>query len=879
MSKKNDFLIHKKVFAELLRRLETLVFTDPDQCQFISNGKISNASRYFQHAGNYQKNSRGFGNQLYEVIKTFYEELSSPEDFDTWLKSQYNLYKGYSKRKLADYYKAYKSGKEWISFSKKYWELYLNLLRTTKDDLFEAAKLTREEQKKQKEELEGRSVYLTKTAPKPSSGKTKTYYYLVSYHNPTNKTSSPIEHALIEFSVPVARADQGSGSVKVHTTTSNLFYEGWYNIPKTPKGHFRNVLSISLESTQAKLPISILLHRDNAEMAFYKFQYLLGHTLHYDNKNKVSLEAPIILEMLDKSPTTNISRSDLRNLSRLKESKYEWSLLEYYLREIRKIGQVTHSTFETKEKFIAHLEEKIHWWHWQKEMFAFFSSPKNQFWYVYFLAKRPQAKLFLARYKIQFGPSGEVTLWGKGNPNFKRQVVYSGYYTAERQGALHIYIKKNNAGNNPDYFHLYLHESQSENEKAKKYFKGTYAGWRMANDLANFAGRLVLIPVKEKKWKSKRARLLPLNPNPLMIKEPAWIQEIKVYKFINILSHLIGKRDYSVDNELAFLPGTIEVFKKDTLSKSLRNLAGIYYLYRTRTRLGRQYTVKRHALLIDENGLVYMTSQKKDSDPSKKIKREKSRLYRGTLVKICLEKNPNVGLIALRKGNKFGGFFIMENTEGVNQESDIIRLLYLNVNFYGEPVCGRIYLWKQSDEVDWEKFKRMKSPTYLIRIWDKNRLQWHVSDALYPKSRNEKVGQKIEQEEEIEILNSLCGQINNFMVLRHNEHFTDIRTNNTPEENPVVQVGSYAEDLLRAATVYWKENNKERFKESFCTAILHGGYNHIGNLRKWFKEDPAMEGCYEELLKAAEQIKTEDKYRAQKLYKHLERILKATFRD
>ena len=313
----------------------------------------------------------------------------------------------------------------------------------------------------------------------------------------------------------------------------------------------------------------------------------------------------------------------------------------------------------------------------------------------------------------------------------------------------------------------------------------------------------------------------------------------------------------------------MEIYRRGSEAFDFKAFSGLYYYYRTRTRLGKRYSVKGFSMLVDESGFVYVKSGRN----------EKSRLYVGTLVWVNNRAGGKSVVAVLRKGDAYGGVLILERPQEIFRIGlRYVRGLHLSMNFYGDSIAGRVYLIKQSEKVDWEKFKRMRSPVCYFPEWESenNQVCWYVDENAG--NDGESKGERINNSTLLEVLNLLCGQTNNFLAFREGELETRSNKAIECELQPPLFQGSYAEDILRAATAYWKGKDIKRFQESFKVAILCGGYSHIGHLKKWFVEDTGMYGCEKHLRAICAELRNDERgFRNEEQALRLEKIIDAMF--
>ena len=854
------FYLHKKVFVTLLRELESLVegeLTRDEKTftkEFSESGSIAYRSNYFG-VSEARKDDEGFPNVFGNALK----------------KLALRHHPRYSKRRLFDTYSWYeKQGGEWIPeeegkrLNRNYINTYLTLLSKTWEDLLNDSNLTPAQRREQQK-------FWDEAPKKKGEGEKQVRYYLATYLSWSDEQKD-LQHALLRF-VTVRGKVNLSGEVVLSKTPLKKEYKGTYTVLKEKENYSNNALKLSLSSDNR--PLEILIHK-NTTLPFTHFNFLMGNFTLID-KEYHNIQGAVLLERLPKGKEDMHEKMTSKELGKRSQlGADEQLLLLSHLRHLNETDILPVSVFDNVEDLITHMESTNPWWKWQKRFAGHFfgNDSLTQCFYLYFLAKRKSdagEQLFLARYPMKIEKAGNVRVWGKAVES-----KYEGSYQADMEDAIHVEIKKADT-HGPDYFHLFLQEEQGDGHR---YLAGLYAGWRMKRTgLANFSGAIVAIPVAEENWKEEDAEFFPLSPQINRIEEPAW--RIEVRKHPAILPHLLGLKQFAIDNGLFFLPGSLMPYVSGVLHEDLKSMAGVYYYYRTRTRPGRQYTVKAYAVLIDHDGFVYVKSHKAG---------EGALLYRGTLISVRRKRADIWSAVAVLEKSKgdFGGMLILERplrTPELDIDYDF-RGLHLSLNYYGDPIAGRLYFVRESSDVDWELFQEMESPKYFVEKWEEetSALYWYESRDLQD-DHTEKLGDKVADEAKRRLLDRLCGQINNFMAFRNSE--LGVRTNkvtNLSEGSsfyPALFKGNYAEDALRAAVTYWKweERDEKKFQDAFLTAILQGGYSHIGNLRKWFVEDPEMKGCKEVLYDLLDAIRGGRVVRPEKCRRRVKYILDEMFEE
>ncbi len=864
-----DLKLHVDVFKKLLELLEELVenelkadedFVGQFTKQFAEKDSVSEPSNYFgvsKAKKDVERFPRVFGNALMRISKSHI--------------SRYRISK-YSRRRLYSayvWYEKHKRGNEengvWIekAFTKSYLQLYLSLLSRSWSELLDESGL----EGNIREQQEG---YWEAVATRRGQRGEQKSCYLLSYIF-WDKNERELRYALVKF-MALEGEENLKGKVAVVKTPSKKDYKGVYVLLKEHRNYFNSTLKIEVLSDNR--PLVLLIHK-HTTLPFTHFKFLLGNFIFID-KDYQNIQGAMLLEHLpegEEEKYEKMENEDLKAMSSLRD--YDKLLLYWHLQELNRSDILPKSVFDSIESLRNHMKEKNAWWGWHKGVLErFFAAGNRRFFYLYFLAKRKidgENLMFLARYPMRLEKTGEVKIWGKA-----KEAIYIGEYRAEEEGALHVEVRKLSHWRVPDYFHFFLQEKRVG--KAGWCLKGLYAGWRMKiTGLSNFSGGIVAVPVVEKEWSKGNAAFFSLDPDVSDVEEPAWRAEVRSHP--DILSHLLGLKERAVDNGLSFLPGALGIYERGALHEDLKSIAGIYYYYRTRTRPGRQYTVKAYAVLIDEDGFVYVKSHKAEGGEL---------LYRGVLVRVKRRRADTWSVLAVlqKSENDFGGTLILERpSQTVDLNLDYhLRGIHLSLNYYGDPIAGRLYFVRVFKEVNWDSFKKMKSPMYFVEKWDKhgNTLRWYLSEDLN-EDGTEKTGAEVVDPAKLRLLNQLCGQINNFLSFRRDE--LGVRTNKLTDISesdcfyPALFKGSYAEDVLHAAVSYWKAGDKKRFRECFLIAILCGGYSHIGNLRAWFVEDPGMAGCKKDLLELPDAIRGGRGVRPEKRRKRIEFILKEMFSE
>ncbi len=849
--------LHVKVFETLLQKLEELVSSEllhnkkrgVTKVGGLSNlfsgsdsRQIPNYSVYFGVRGN--KNNI-FGNVLQDlVINAGYEGV-------------------YSKRQLAKAYSEYSKYKReegassWVKISKNYVQVYLDLLNAKRgligdDKGWDWERLLKESGLRGKELKEQEGCWRLAVGQKA-----KARYYLLAYVS-WGEDRKRLKYALMEFSV-VPGERNTSGSVSISKTSSGSDYKGEYKLLRQGREFSENVLKITLQSERR--PLFILLNKKR-ETPFAGFSFLIGNFVFID-KGLKNVQGAVFLERLkgvSSEELKKLKHDALKGLSSLKE--YDKLLLYSHLSHLNETDVLPESAFEDLEELRETMKGLHVWWSGHKKLLNEVFSAEQDTWcfYLYFLGKRGRrmgggdgqqgrVEKFLVRYPMCLKKTGDVHIWGAGGT-----LRYKGVYRAELEDALSMKVESPPSVDKPNYFHLFFRK------RGNGCLQGLYAGWvRKTSGLKLFSGEIVAVPVNCDKWNKKRGKLFSLDPDMTKIEEPEWRREI-TDRYDAVLPYLLGLKSFSSGNGLALLPGILPVYERGALHSDLEGLAGVYYYYRTRTRPGRQYTVKAYAVLIDEQGFVYVKSSKDNKRFGRKDKVEL--LYRGSLVRVERKHAGEWSAVAVleKTGGDFGGVLIIERptlTSDLSLQYDM-RGIHLSLNYYGDPIAGRVYFVRKSEKVDWEEFKQMKSPEYFVQHYDKDKgtLHWHVSNDL--KNDVEEIGDKVIDEALSRLLNRLCGQINNFLSFRRKE--LEARTNivvnaaGNPSDEifyPALFKGSYAEDVLRAALAYWREGYEKRFQEAFLTAVLCGGYSDIVQLRKLFVENEELKEADLEGIKIA----------------------------
>ncbi len=900
-AKKNMFKLHSLVFRQLLILLEQAV---EDKLKkeggnfkkvFTKEGAIEVKGTYFATSTAMKDNQNKFGNLLKKMV----------QDRDGRV---------YSKRVLYDAYTQYEDSQKsngekslWVeALSKEYVLRYLGLLETSWKELLamswkdalgkseeELLKMSREDLQKLSEGDPKYDEYKRQldywNGLEGGAEPVERRYYLLSFVSwQGEREERRLKHALMWFEVDPGdeRSEKNAkGEVAILKTPSGSVYEGEYKVlGVNKKGKKPDTIQIEVRAEDR--PLFILVRKKKAH-SFPHFRFLLGNYLLIDEKYE-NIQGAVLLERLPKDENDVYGQMDIEDLVGKSSLKaYDKLLLYWHLHHLNKTDVVKVSAFKDLRAFRRHMKSFNKWWEWHRRLLnvLFSKGDEHRCFYLYFLGTKNLDggyQMSLERYSMRLTREGLVEVWPSSRQGNKSD-NYVGEYRVERQDAIHFEIRKKTGKDALDYFHLFMKVKKLKVMKGRKsegsnlYFEGLYGGWRLsdATGLEAFSGRILAVPVEESDWK-KRGQSFPLDPPVTVIEEPEWMKEIRSHPAI--LTYLAGLHDYSVDNGLFFLPGVMNPYQEGALHEDLSSLSGVYYYYRTRTRPGRQYTVKAYAALIDENGFIYVKSSK-DSH---------SLLYRGVLSRVKRTRADTWSAVAVLKKSKdnFGGVLILErpDSEDMDDMNYDMRGLHLSLNYYGDPIAGRVYFVKESNEVDWEKFKSMKSPKYFVENWDETNgaLQWHVSEDL-DEQYNEKLGDVVKDDLMQDLLNFLKGQINNFLAFRSGELY--VRNNNFINAArgtgfyPALLKGNYAEDLLRAAVVYWEENDEKRFRECFLTAILCGGYAHIGNLRKWFVEvDAERREAYKRVFcDLLDEVLNSRGFRQEKQRKRLEYILNEMF--
>ncbi|GEM_PF-6946767 len=851
--------LHKNVYEKLLCQLEKLVEA------YLKAKKLGEVSSYNSTSGEiWQVKNRTayFGvakhknvqNAFGKVLEDLMEDLGDNEKYSRrQLYDAYATYRPYSKRK---------PGSLWAEISREYVERYLRLLNE-KRELMGDEKEWNWERLLEESGLEGEALNEQKEywdGPQEEQ-EAEIRYYLLSYVSWGEKHKR-LKYALMEFSVVPGEKNE-CGEVKVSKTSSGSDYRGEYELLRQGQKFSEDVLKITLQS--GRRPLFILINKKK-EKSFAHFQFLIANFVFIDTEFK-NVQGSVLLERLKgvkPEELEQLEHGDLEDLSSLKE--YDKLLLLDHLSYLNQTDVLPESAFENLTKLRDGMKELHAWWSEHSEVLdKFFADGQDEkYFYLYFFGKREkpgddsrqkngeikiEIEKYLVRYPLSLKKTGEVQIWGAGG-----RLRYKGVYRAELKDALSMKVESPSSVDKPNYFHMFFRKREDGS------LQGLYAGWvRKTSGLELFSGEIVAVPVKRGEWNRKKGKLFSLEPDMTKIEEPEWRREIVRHDVI--LGHLAGFKSRSAGNGLAFLPGVLPVYERGALHSDLKDLAGVYYYYRTRTRPGRQYTVKAYAILIDEQGGVYVKSRKDNKTSGKKKKVEL--LYRGTLVRVNRKHGKEWSVIAVLEKTEgdFGGILIIERPEltpGLGLQY-AMRGIHLSLNYFGDPIAGRVYFMRESEKANWRKFKKMQSPKYFVQHYDKDKgtLHWHVSKDL--KGDVEEIGKRVKDEALLRVLNRLCGQVNNFLAFRNRE--LEVRTN-VPiniAESPLdknfyfalFNKGSYAEDVLRAALAYWREGDKIRFQEAFFTAIICGGYSDIPQLRKLFVENKEFKASELKSMKEA----------------------------
>ncbi len=816
------------MFAALLMALENLVEKESGvSLKKFSEKKAFVSTNYFGISPNSKDNC--FGGLLKKSVEKKGLEKSLPRG-------------GYNKRRLYEAYVQYdKTNSTWLEspLGYTYFDLYLQLIGINREALLERARSLGLSSGEAKEQTDYWEKYL-----RVQEEGAEIFHYLISYFD---FGEQKFEYALAEFEVMKKLNKGESGKVKIDRTESGSTYKGSYQLLGTGSG--QDILQLSLSSSRTRRPLIILLNK-TAQGPFYDFSFIFGSFLYVDKNRKDTRDGKLLLEKLPRplKSEEGQAKAKLRQYSSL--DKFDKELLKHYFVSARKDGRVGKSVFQRKEDFLSYLQRKIPWWENQASMLELFGQEGFSYFFMYFLSKKDahnpkKAWVSLARFKAEFRDNGTLRLDGmrfSDSGKSKKKVCYKGYYYSEHARSLFAKVRPADSGRAPHTFYFFLKENREKRTEDGFYFEGTYAGWRLKQNLRYFAGRLILIPVSKEDYDSYPSALFPLGRDAIgsscpKWSSPLWVEEMKRHP--QILPLLSGKKDISEDNELIFLPGIDQLYLNGFLHKDLKRLQGVYYYYRTKTRPAEKHCVKRYIMLIDEFGFVYVRSKKGESN----------KIYQGSLM---LDESSNKVVATLYKEEKYGGTLIFEMpSPGHFDTNPFLQGLHVSPNYHTDMTAGRVYLQRIGEKVDWERMNKEESPIFFEKGFDG---KWIKVTGIKEKAKKEEacLGSKLRL-----YLNDLCGQINNFLIFRNSGYETQGERRYNISRGAF---GSYAEDVLRSAALFWKEGKRDRFFEAFMVGILEGGYSDIEQLRSWFVEDPQLEGCEDVLRQYIENMKDKGQY-------------------
>lgn len=300
--------------------------------------------------------------------------------------------------------------------------------------------------------------------------------------------------------------------------------------------------------------------------------------------------------------------------------------------------------------------------------------------------------------------------------------------------------------------------------------RGVYGGISQEDNPA--AGRVILYRTPVEEFEIRTPRLFNLTRG-----EHLGI----VASYPELPGFFSGQRDHFVDDPTVMGPIDLSfVVKADT---DLGWVAGVYYYYRTLKIRGKVLQVKRYPILIYPNGRVRTKVR-----PQGGIKELDGFAFR--------EQNGRIYIHQEIEG-RYGGLCIMyPDQHYVDKPPVVIRAIYASASQDKGIFGGRIYFVRQSAEVDEALF---------------DRLSFGILDTQNPDVLAD-LG-----EEERRVVQSLAGQLNNYIGFRnHNE---DVDT-------------SDGQHLFYAACEYGRRGQHEEALRVLKRAILRGGFHDIGLLRE-----------------------------------------------
>ena len=300
-------------------------------------------------------------------------------------------------------------------------------------------------------------------------------------------------------------------------------------------------------------------------------------------------------------------------------------------------------------------------------------------------------------------------------------------------------------------------------------FSGIYSGITQDNHLA--AGRVRFHEIMAADYQASEPGVYELHSEP---------SQSLLEQYEDLRNFFSGNLDNYLDNNAIFYENPLIL--EPTAANPLEKLPGTYYYYRTRTIKGHAREVKRYPLLI-----------KPDGNLAVKIKADGEEF---TAVGKAIRKHGRVYMHLLKKDKYDGLAILYPNWLRIGQVGQDIKAVYASTSKSGHLMAGRMFLLRLSDDFSGEYF----------------------NDLLPDNISIDQAEQREDVREfEIPIIQSLAGQFNNFIAIRHFN------------EDVLPFLG---QRLFESACFLGSQQQDEEALRALLAAIMQGGFADVAQLKQ-----------------------------------------------